>query len=157
MSSHIEVFEKAESGASAVFPMAAGQLRKGGMIVIKGCPCKVVDISVSKTGKHGHAKAHIVATDIFTDKKLEELCPTSHNVEVPVVKRSDLTVVDINEDGFLSLMDDDGTTREDLRLPEGDLGKEIQAKFEEGAEIIVNVVAAMGIEQVLGWKTGIEQ
>ena len=29
-------------------------------------PCKIVEMSTSKTGKHGHAKVHLVALDIFT-------------------------------------------------------------------------------------------
>jgi hypothetical protein len=39
-------------------------------------------VSTSKTGKHGHAKCHFVATDIFTSRKMEELVPSSHNLEV---------------------------------------------------------------------------
>ena len=39
-------------------------------------------MSTSKTGKHGHAKCHFVALDIFTQKKMEELVPSSHNLEV---------------------------------------------------------------------------
>jgi translation elongation factor P/translation initiation factor 5A len=33
-------------------------------------PCKVSDVSSSKTGKHGHAKCHFVAIDIFNGKKV---------------------------------------------------------------------------------------
>eukprot|EP00448_Togula_jolla_P008828 CAMPEP_0170596452 /NCGR_PEP_ID=MMETSP0224-20130122/15127_1 /TAXON_ID=285029 /ORGANISM="Togula jolla, Strain CCCM 725" /LENGTH=61 /DNA_ID=CAMNT_0010920749 /DNA_START=61 /DNA_END=243 /DNA_ORIENTATION=+ len=54
-------FESADAGASHVVPMQAGELRKGGHVMIKGHACKVAEISTSKTGKHGHAKAHIVA------------------------------------------------------------------------------------------------
>lgn len=39
-------------------------------------------MSTSKTGKHGHAKCHFVALDIFTSRKMEELVPSSHNLEV---------------------------------------------------------------------------
>merc|ERR1711988_979864 len=68
-------------------------------------------------GKHGHAKAHIVALDIFTGKKYEDLCPTSHNVSVPFVKRDEYTLMDIGGDGTVSLLDGDGNAKEDLNLP----------------------------------------
>ena len=51
-----------------------------------------MEITTSKTGKHGHAKAHIVGLDIFTGKKYEDLCPTSHNMSVPVVNRAEFQV-----------------------------------------------------------------
>ena len=51
-----------------------------------------MDYSTSKTGKHGHAKAHIIGIDIFTQKKLEELCPTTHNMDVPNVTRTEYQV-----------------------------------------------------------------
>merc|ERR1711991_448379 len=78
----VEQFETADSGASTTIPMQAGNVRKGGFMVIKGRPTKVIDVTTSKTGKHGHAKCHFTATDIFTGKKMEELVPSSHNLEV---------------------------------------------------------------------------
>ncbi len=44
---------------------------------------QVIDYSTSKTGKHGHAKAKIVATDIFNGRKYEDVQPTSHNMFAP--------------------------------------------------------------------------
>ena len=58
-----------------------------------GRPCKIVEMSTSKTGKHGHAKVHLVAIDIFTGKKLEELCPSTHNMDVPNVSRREYQLV----------------------------------------------------------------
>lgn len=45
------------------------------------------------------------------------------------------------EDGFLQLLDDNGGQKEDLQLPAGDLGTEIEAKYEEGKELTVSYCA----------------
>ena len=56
-----DTFESNESGASLTYPAQAGTIKKGSHVLLKGKPCKVVDVSTSKTGKHGHAKAHFDA------------------------------------------------------------------------------------------------
>jgi len=109
-------FNQGDSGASETFPMQCSALRKGGFVMIKNRPCKIVEMSTSKTGKHGHAKVHLVALDIFTGKKLEDICPSTHNMEVPNVKRKDFQLIGLDDD-FLSLMDDNGDTRDDLKCP----------------------------------------
>lgn len=96
-------------------------------------------MSTSKTGKHGHAKVHMVALDIFTNKKYEDICPSTHNMDVPNVSRKDFQLLDVADDGFLSLMDDAGNTRDDLKLPEGDVGNEIRAAIDEGKDILVSI------------------
>jgi len=143
-------FESADAGASTTYPMQAGSIRKGGHICIKGRPCKVVDVTTSKTGKHGHAKCHFVAIDIFTGKKMEELCSSSHNMDVPNVTRTEYTLIDVNDEGFVSLMSEDGDTREDLSLPKHDdsLAKQIKDDFDAGKELLVTIMGAMNEEHV---------
>ena len=147
-----EEFQQAGAGASLTYPMEAGKIRKGMYINIKGRPCRVVDVSTSKTGKHGHAKAHFVATEIFTNKKMEELCPASHNAEVPFVSKATYQLIDIAEDGFVSLMDGEGNMKDDLQLPEDDVGREIQTAFDDGESIDVQTISAMGTSKIVGWS-----
>ena len=106
-----------DAGASQTVSVEAGQIRKGGYIMIKGKPCKVKDVSVSKTGKHGHAKCKFSASDIFTGATCEELCPSTHSIDVPVVKKKDWMIQGLQDDTYVLLMDNDGEMREDLQLP----------------------------------------
>merc|ERR1711881_218003 len=149
-----EEFDTTEAGSSDTYPTQAGELRKGSHVMIKGHPCKVSDISTSKTGKHGHAKAHIVAIDIFTGKKYEDLCPCSHNVSVPFVKREEYQMLTADGDtGAVSLLTEAGETKDDLNLPtfvsigeptEDDkkLTEEILKWLDEGKDFQVIVLSA---------------
>ena len=154
MSEGEEKFEKTDAGASDSYPLAAGSIKKGSFMVFKGRPCKVVAYTTAKTGKHGHAKASITGIDIFTGKKYEDSVPTSHNVEVPNIKRSAYTAIDVDADGYLTLMDKQGTTRQDLKLPDDTeddqkLSERIREALTEGREIILTVLESMKIEKVV--------
>ena len=145
-------FDQASSGASDTYPAQCSSLRKGGHVLLKGRPCKIVEMSTSKTGKHGHAKVHLVGIDIFTSKKYEDICPSTHNMSVPHVNRTDFQLVDIEEDEFCSLMDDDGNMKTDIKLPDNELGKDIKTKFTNNEELIVSVVRSMKMEFICGVK-----
>jgi translation initiation factor 5A len=56
------------------------------------------------------------------------------------------------DDGFLNLMNSDGASKDDVKVPEGDLGKQIQADFEDGKDLLVTIVSAMGEEQVVHFE-----
>ncbi|KAK7441740.1 translation initiation factor eIF5A [Stygiomarasmius scandens] len=149
---HNQTFEQANAGASTTYPMQCSALRKNGHVVIKGRPCKIVEMSTSKTGKHGHAKVHLVAIDIFTGKKLEDISPSTHNMDVPNVSRTEYQLVNI-DDGFLNLMTQDGTPKDDVKVPEGEIGEQIESAFNDGSDLLVTIVSAMGEEQAISFKT----
>ena len=153
--------EKGDAGASDTVSVEAGQIRKGGYIMIKGKPCKVKDVSVSKTGKHGHAKCKFAASDIFTGNTCEELCPSTHSIDVPVVTKKDWMVQGIQDETYVLLMDDDGEMREDLQLPNqqyktdddnktSSLLKEYCEMLDGGANIDIycTVLSAVGQEKI---------
>ncbi|KAJ1300705.1 hypothetical protein OPQ81_002351 [Rhizoctonia solani] len=128
---HNHVIEEASAGASLTYPMQCSALRKNGHVVIKGRPCKIVDMSTSKTGKHGHAKVHLVAIDIFTGKKLEDISPSTHNMDVPNVSRTEYTLMNVDET-HLSLMTADGRSKDDVPIPDGSPQGSINAGCGDG-------------------------
>merc|ERR1711933_50044 len=155
-----EEFQSQDAGAADSYPMEAGQIRKGGYIMIKGRPCKVSDVTSSKTGKHGHAKCHFVAIDIFNGKKVEDLVPASHTTYAPFVKKIEYQCIGC-EDGFITCLDADGGTREDLKLPNQmnpappgaqELSDKIEQMLAEEKDFYVIVQAACGTEQVMDTK-----
>jgi len=159
-------FEATDAGASYTFPQQAGEIRKGSHLMIKGHPCKCIEVSTSKTGKHGHAKAHIVAIDIFTGKKLEDLCPTSHNLDCPFVTKTEyqLLSADFNN-GEVCLLTEGGETKEDLNLPtfinigeptdeDKKLVKDLEDALNGESDKNINVIvqSACGMEKIIGMK-----
>ena len=155
--SSAEEFTSGGAGASATEPIRAGEVKKGMMVMLKDKPCRVIDLSTSKTGKHGHAKVNMVGTDIFTGKKVQDICPASHNMTKPVVSTKTYTVLDVTDDDFCSLMDADGNTREDIPCPNMDspdpkLGEQIREGLEAEKEVAAVVTSAMGQDAITNVK-----
>jgi len=91
-------------GAEDITYKSVGSLKKGAYIMIDGEPCKVVEISKSKLGKHGAAKARIVAIGAFTGQKRTIIKSTGDKVEVPIINRKDAQVLSIRGK-YVELMD----------------------------------------------------
>ena len=154
-------FETGDAGSAGIEKVSAGSLKKGDLVMIKGHPCKVVSFSTAKVGKHGSAKAMITGIDIFSSSKYECTFSTGDNVDAPLVKRQEFTLINIDEDGFCSLMSDNGDVKEDLQLPTDEWLKDVTDRvrqiFEEGKkECIVTVVAAMNQEKMIAVREGKE-
>ena len=45
-------------------------------------------------------------------------------------------------------MSQDGTSKDDVKVPEGEIGGQIQSQFDEGKDLLVTIVSAMNEEQV---------
>ena len=64
-----------------------GDLKVGSFIIIDNEPCRIVEISRAKTGKHGSAKAHVVAVGLLTGSKKTLVAPVDQQVEVPIIEK----------------------------------------------------------------------
>ncbi len=73
--------------ASDITLVVASDLRKGGYVLLPvGAgeePCKIQELTTSKTGKHGHAKLSITATDVASGRKIERNLRADERVTVP--------------------------------------------------------------------------
>ena len=61
-------------------------------------------------------------------------------------------VIDVGREGFLCLMNRDGSTRHDLRCPDLTQIVKLQEAIQNGIEVLATVLGAMDIEQVLAIK-----
>ena len=138
-------------------PIQASALRIGGYMCIKNRPCKITDIKISMTNKHGRAKCHFYATDIFTDRAHEHLeTSTKNNIEVPYVTNNNYELVDIDGD-TVSYLDHDGNEQNDLSMPnlcdtDIELSAVIRDKFYLAEELYITVISAMGITAIKGFQ-----
>jgi hypothetical protein len=63
--------------------------------------------------------------------------------------------LDISDDGFLSLMTDDGETKDDVKMPDGEVGEKIQKLFvtEEKDTSMTRPCSKLALERIYGLIT----
>ena len=65
----------------------ASELRKGGYVLLpvsgKEEPCRIAELTTSKTGKHGHAKISVTANDVASGRRVERNLRADERVSVP--------------------------------------------------------------------------
>ncbi len=118
-------------GESMTKPVDVGELRVGGYMMIEGEPCRIMDITKSKPGKHGSAKARIVAIGVFDGQKRQFVKPVDANAEVPIIDKRPGQVFAVNPSG-VQIMDLETYEYLDAPFPDEE---EIKSKLAAGAEI----------------------
>jgi len=77
-------------------------------------------------GKYERRRKRLFGIDIFTGEKHEETLLEFSDVEKPLIKRNEYTLVDIDEDGFCYLVDEQGNSKEYLKLPSDPASSEVK-------------------------------
>jgi len=85
-------------------PTEVGSLKIGHHIFIQNEPCRIVEYEKSKPGKHGSAKARIVAIGTFDGIKRSIVSPVGARVEVPIIEKRNSQIISLNENS-VQLMD----------------------------------------------------
>ncbi len=123
----------------------AGGIKVGSYILIDGVACKAIDVSRSKPGKHGAAKARIIAVGVLDGKKRDVVLPASDSVEVPIIQKKTANVLFISGD-MANVMDSETYETFDLKIP-----KEFKDQIKEGVDVLYwTILDDKVIKQVKG-------
>jgi len=108
-----------------------GDLKKGSYIVLDGEPCRIVEITRAKTGKHGSAKAHVVAIGVFSGQKKTMVAPVDTRVQIPIIeKRVGQVIADLGD--AIQIMDMETFDTIDVDKPEDEA---LRGKLEPGVQV----------------------
>jgi len=117
-------------------PTELGSLKIGSYILLPvsdqptGDPCRITEYDTSKPGKHGAAKARIVAVGVFDGQKRPHVGPVSMQVHVPLIDKRAGQIVSITGSNF-QLMDSETFETFDADL----VDEEIEGKLQQGQDI----------------------
>ncbi|NPA97598.1 MAG: translation initiation factor IF-5A [Crenarchaeota archaeon] len=122
-----------------------GELKEGSYVVIDGEPCRVVEISKAKTGKHGSAKVHLVAIGMFSGSRKTLVGPVDQRVEVPIIEKK-VGQVTAMYDNLVQIMDLETYETFEVEKPSDPAiadklapGKEVEYWVVMGRKLIVRV------------------
>lgn len=125
----------------------AKSLKPGSYFIIDGEPCRVISMDKSKPGKHGAAKANIVAVGFFDNRKRNVIMPADRMVDVPLIDKTSATVIaDMGE--TYSLMDSETFETYEVLKP---ADEEVAAKIE--LNVAVEVWHVMDTRIIVRVKT----
>jgi translation initiation factor 5A len=108
----------------------AGTIKVGSYIIINGVACKATGISTSKPGKHGSAKARIVAVGLIDGKKRDIVIPSQDSVEVPIIEKRTAQVMYVSGN-TANVMDQETYETFDIIIPD-----EFKDEVVEGVNVL---------------------
>jgi|TARA_B100001167_G_C16470254_1_gene167559 translation initiation factor 5A len=112
-------------------PASLSDVKIGSYIIINEEPCRIVEYDKSKPGKHGSAKARIVAIGVFDKSKRSMVSPVSAGIEIPIIEKRTGQIISI-VGTTIQLMDME--TFETLDAPEPD-DVDLKNKITEGIDV----------------------
>jgi len=125
--------------------ITANNVQKGSSIILDGVACKVVDVEISKPGKHGHSKVRISAVGLVDEKKRIVVMPGHDNIEVPIIEKRTAQVLSVHGD-IANVMDSETYDTFDLKIPE-----EFKEQVVEGSSVLYwTIMEEKVIKQVKG-------
>lgn len=111
--------------------VSIGELKKGDTIIIDGNACKITDVSVSRPGKHGHAKVNMMAVGLLDGKKRNLVLPGHDRVEAPIIEKKNAQILSVLGPDKANVMDSETYETFDMDIPE-----ELKGQVKSGVEVL---------------------
>ena len=117
-------------------PTELGSLKIGSYILLPvsdqptGEPCRITEYDTSKPGKHGSAKARIVAVGIYDGQKRPHVGPVSMQVHVPLIDKRTGQIISI-VGSKIQIMDSETFETIDVDMIE----EELEGTLQQGDDI----------------------
>lgn len=131
-------------------PCDPHSLKVGDYIVINQRPCKIVEQSTIKNGKHGAAKTTIVAIDIFNKRKYQDMFSGSMQAYEPIVKKTQCQIMDVNDEGRACAILENNNVLENIEF--NDSIQEEQRNIEYFENHCAILTEALGISMITETK-----
>ena len=117
-------------------PTELGSLKVGSYILLPvsdqptGEPCRITEYDTSKPGKHGSAKARIVAVGIYDGQKRPHVGPVSMQIHVPLIDKRTGQIISIIG-SKIQVMDSETFETIDVDM----INEELEGTLEQGKDI----------------------
>ena len=112
-------------------PVDVGSVKVGMTIIVEGEPSRIVEYEKSKPGKHGSAKARIVAIGLYDNVKRSMVSPVDGRVEVPLIEKRSAQVISFAA-SLVQLMDLETYEVFEAPLPEEE---DLKGRLANGLEV----------------------
>jgi translation initiation factor 5A len=97
-------------------PVQISHVKVGKYLMIKGHPCKITSLLLSKPGKHGSCKANVTGLCQHCNKKFNMAgLPGHSNGQAPDISKLEVELIAC-EDFVFTLMDDGGETYDEMEI-----------------------------------------
>lgn len=120
------------------------QLKVGRYVVVDEEPCKILDITTSKPGKHGAAKARIEVVGMFDGVKRSMVAPVTEKCKIPMIDKRKVQILNISNNQAQVM---DMETYQNFELP---VTENEKAALSPGSEVLV--MESMG--KMKFWNVG---
>ena len=112
----------------------ATSVKEGMTVVLDGAACKIVNVSTSRPGKHGHAKVRMEGVGLIDGKKRILVMPGSESVDIPIIEKKTAQVLSVTGKSA-NVMDTESFEMFDLPIPD-----ELMGEVKENTQVLYWII-----------------